>query len=261
MIFSSLFLFKLCVIPALIAVVSYAQKRWGHSIGGMIGGLPLVAGPISIFLAVEQGLPFARAAAPETAAALLGTSAYALTYMHLAQSRPWYFCWICGMGACLSVFYLQSLLQISPVFQIVLGILAMAINTIFISRIPPKPHIHPAGTSWDIPIRAVAVLIPLLLITGLAHIIGPKYSGMFSSFPVFWTVLFIMTQIQWGYDALITFFRGAVIGNYSMVVFTAAIAFIPVDNIPALYFIAIAVTAGTAYFFNRHKAFFLKMRV
>lgn len=253
-----IFFFKLLVTPLFVAFVAYVQKRWNHTVGGAVSGLPFFSAPISVFLAIEQGLPFARSAGASTLAALLGVSAYVMIYMTLAKSRPWYMCWLGGVAGCLAVFYMESLLDTPPAVKVALGILAMIINTLFIARMPLKKSAAAKGTKWDLPIRAVAALIPLLLITGLAHLIGPKYSGMFSSFPVFWTVLFISTQIQWGYDALVNFLRGAVLGNYGMPIFFSIIIFAPINNIAVLYLLATFVTALSAAFINRHKGFLMK---
>ena len=48
-------LFKLVLVPGLIALVTMAGRRFGPRVGGWLNALPLVAGPVLFFLALEQG--------------------------------------------------------------------------------------------------------------------------------------------------------------------------------------------------------------
>jgi hypothetical protein len=50
-----LLLIKLLLTPLLMFAVSWAARRWGPGIGGLLAGLPLTSGPISIYLFAEQG--------------------------------------------------------------------------------------------------------------------------------------------------------------------------------------------------------------
>jgi len=53
---------KLVLTPALIAVATLVGRRFGPSISGWLVGLPFTSGPVSLFLALEQGTTFAAAA-------------------------------------------------------------------------------------------------------------------------------------------------------------------------------------------------------
>ena len=51
-------LLKLVLVPGLIALVTLAGRRFGPRLGGRLNALPLVAGPVLFFLALEQGDAF-----------------------------------------------------------------------------------------------------------------------------------------------------------------------------------------------------------
>ena len=56
---------KLSLIPLVIWLATVAGRKWGHAVTGWITGLPLIAGPISIYLALDPGPDFAaRTATP-----------------------------------------------------------------------------------------------------------------------------------------------------------------------------------------------------
>ena len=58
-----LFLFKLIIIPVMIGSVTLAGRRLGSVVNGLLVGLPLTRGPISLILARQFGLEFAASAA------------------------------------------------------------------------------------------------------------------------------------------------------------------------------------------------------
>ena len=71
--------------------VSYTHldvyKRQG--LGGWIGGFPWVAGPISFFMAWEQGPSFAAATIPAALMGALGTFLFAYSYAVLSKRWSW----------------------------------------------------------------------------------------------------------------------------------------------------------------------------
>lgn len=51
-------LLKLTIVPIIILLITLAGRKWGSQIAGMLGGMPVVAGPIVVLLAVDQGVTF-----------------------------------------------------------------------------------------------------------------------------------------------------------------------------------------------------------
>ena len=56
-------LLKVLLVPSLIALVTLAGRRWGQRLAGWLGGFPIVAGPVLLVLAIENGNAFAAEAA------------------------------------------------------------------------------------------------------------------------------------------------------------------------------------------------------
>jgi len=81
-------LLKLLLVPGLVAAVTLAVRRWGPAVGGWLAGLPVVAGPVLVFYAIEQGDAFAAQAAHATLAGLIATSAFAATILVLYALQP-----------------------------------------------------------------------------------------------------------------------------------------------------------------------------
>ena len=84
-----LLIFKLTVTPILVGLASLAARRWGNTVAGLIAGLPLMTGPISVFLTVEQGAAFTVAATTGILIALTSIAFYGLAYTLIARFTPW----------------------------------------------------------------------------------------------------------------------------------------------------------------------------
>src|ERR687888_1512544 len=80
---------KIVITPALIAIATLAGRRWGPSISGWLVGLPFTSGPVSLFLAIEQGTPFAAAAASGSIAGAAAAALFAIVYAALARRASW----------------------------------------------------------------------------------------------------------------------------------------------------------------------------
>ena len=89
-------LFKLVLVPGLIALVTLAGRRFGPRVGGWLNALPLVAGPVLFLLALEQGDQFVARAALSTLAGLAAVAAFAVIYSWAATRRPWWVCVLIG---------------------------------------------------------------------------------------------------------------------------------------------------------------------
>ncbi|MBV8213367.1 MAG: hypothetical protein JOZ08_09100 [Verrucomicrobia bacterium] len=102
-------LIKLVLTPLLMLAVSWAARRWGRGIGGLLAGLPVASGPISIYLCAEQGADFAASAAGHSILSLTPVALFSLVYAVGAQRLSMPACLLSGFGVFLLVLYfLQS---------------------------------------------------------------------------------------------------------------------------------------------------------
>jgi hypothetical protein len=94
----TLLIVKATLTPLLIAAATLAARRWGHAVGGWIAGLPLTSGPVSVFLAVEQGAAFGARAACGTLLGLIAVACFCVAYARSAKRSGWVGPTILGLG-------------------------------------------------------------------------------------------------------------------------------------------------------------------
>ena len=212
-------LLKLLVVPGLVAVVTLAVRRWGPAVGGWLAGLPIVAGPVLVFYALEQGEAFAAQAAHATLAGLIATVAFAVTYALSSRRLPWYACMVIGWAVFAAT--VVSLYMLAPGLVVSLVVLIAAtivgrrlLNRVRFAepdleanghggRVPPK-----ADPPGDLPIRLGATAVLVLALTGLAAQLGPAWSGLLNAFPVLITIVAVFSHAQRGAVAVAAFLNG-----------------------------------------------------
>jgi hypothetical protein len=89
----------------------------------------------------------------------------------------------------------------------------------------PKAVIEPVRAPWwDLPLRIVIATAILVLITTAASLLGPKWSGLLSPFPVFTFVMVVFYAHQGGAAPAGRFVRGVVRGLFGYLAFFLVIS-------------------------------------
>lgn len=209
---------KLVLVPTFLLLLTIASKRWGPSVGGWLAGLPLVTGPILLFLSIEQGASFAAHAAAATLSAALAFVAFSWAYSHAAQRLPWMpsllIAWLAWGVAALAL----SSQPVSPQLACVLAIFSLSVvPRFFPHRLASLPL--RAVTPSELGCRMLAGAALTLAVTGLAATVGSAWSGLLAGFPVLGSVLAVFAHRGDGPTTATLLLRGMLTGLFSVVAF------------------------------------------
>jgi hypothetical protein len=204
---SVLLLLKVTLVPAFVAAASLAARRWGPRVGGWLAGFPMVAGPVLVFYAVEQGSAFAAGAALHTLLGVVSLAAFALVYAAVAVHLPWYAALPLGWAVFgVGTWALNAVtLPLGPAWAVALVALGVAYLSVRVA--PGTPNRGPAP-AWDLPVRVVAAGTIVVTLTYLARWLGPQLSGLLTPFPVATSVLVGFTHSQHGGQAARRLLKG-----------------------------------------------------
>lgn len=202
-------LLKLLLVPGIVAVVTLAVRRWGPTVGGWLAGLPVVAGPVLVFYALEQGAPFAARAANGTLTGLLATVAFVVAYAAASARLPWPPCVILGWTTFAAVIVVLRGTHLGLLSSFVAVVAVTFIGRRMLPRLPPAPAPAPGEhPRSDLPVRLVATATLVVTLTGLADQLGPDLSGLLNAFPVLTTIIAAFTHAQRGRAAMVDFLNG-----------------------------------------------------
>jgi uncharacterized membrane protein (GlpM family) len=215
---------KILLAPTFVMGASLAARRYGARIGGLVGGLPVVAGPILLVFALSHGRAFAADAAAGTLLGIVSLLAFIVVYARLATRARWAASLILGWGAFFAMTGALSTLTvgIDPALAVVLG--AVALTLLVLPRVQGERLSAVRLPAWDLPMRGLSALALVLALTALAGQLGAKLSGLLAPFPVIASVLAVFTHAQHGQQDLLRIMRGFVVGLVAYALFCFALA-------------------------------------
>jgi uncharacterized membrane protein (GlpM family) len=236
---------KLTLVPAIIYAVTLAGRRWGARVAGRLSAFPVVAGPILLFVAIEQGAGFAAAAGAGTVAAIAAFAAYSLVYSWLATRFAWQ---LSLVGAYVAYGVVAWLATQSTWSVWTHAVIDIAVLVACISAMPRDLPVQPPPRAmrFDLPLRMLCGAALVLLITWLAESLGPRAAGVLALFPVLGTVLTVFSHRAAGAAFVVVLLRGMLWGNFAMMGFCATLAVLLPRAPLALAFAGAILAALTA---------------
>jgi hypothetical protein len=220
----SLLAVKLLLAPGFVVGASLAARRFGSRIGGLIGGLPVVAGPILLVYALSHGRGFAAGAATGTLLGLVSLIAFVVVYAHLSGHVAWAVSMLAGWLAFAVATVVFSAFATSASGALAIAAAGLLVGLALLPRPGLEPREHSAPPPWDLPLRGVCALALVLTLTAVAGWLGPQLSGLLAPFPVITTVLATFTHAQRGSDELLRLLRGLMSGFVAFALFCFVLA-------------------------------------
>lgn len=215
---------RVLLAPAFVVLASLVARRFGVRIGGVVAGLPVIAGPILLVLALQHGSAFAGTAAAGVLLGTVGLSAFVLVYVATAR----WLSWPSAVAAAYTAFALAVVAMRSlsvgalPALIIACGSLVLTLGLL---PLPPSVDAAPlAPTRWDMPFRAACTAVAVVTVTAIATTLGPHLSGLVTSFPIITAVLSVFTHAHRGRDEAIRLLRGFTVGFFSYAAFCFVVA-------------------------------------
>ncbi len=212
-----LLILKLTIVPLFIGLITLVGRKWGSSVAGLIGAFPVVAGPIIIFIALEQGSEFAALTSISAISATACLLIFGLAYSWACIRLSWIFALLYALVAWLILALALAMTTPSLGIALLIAISSLIMTPLLLPRIkptaPPKTKLH------DLPWRMLVGALLTFSVTTLAGALGEVWSGILAVFPVIGLVLAVFTHTTLGPTHVTQVYRGMVKGLYSFVAF------------------------------------------
>jgi hypothetical protein len=221
---------KILLAPLCVVAVSLAGRRWGTAIAGVLGGLPVVAGPILLVLALVHGDSFGAEAAAGT---LLGLSALATFVVVYGRVSPFLgpaASVVCGWTGFLVAVAILDQIHPPPGLALAIAATSFAIGMRLLHAPPGEPGEIGELPWWDLPARGLAAMALVIALTAASGALGPNLSGLLAPFPIITSVLAAFTHLHGGPEQVKVLLRNFLIGFYGF----AAFCFVLAISLPSL---------------------------
>jgi hypothetical protein len=203
---------KMVLTAAFLLAATITAERAGPLIGGLVATLPISAGPVYIFLALDHDAHFIA----QSALGSFVTNAYnvifAVVYALLAQNHSLTVSFGVAMAIWIALAFAGTTVAWTVTSAIVLNIVVIAL-ALWISaplRHAPMPRVE---TRWyDLVLRASMVALLVGIVVTLSFHIGPTASGNLVVFPIVLSSIIIILHHRVGGPATAAVMANAVIG-------------------------------------------------
>jgi hypothetical protein len=244
---------KALLAPSFVVGASVTARRFGPWIGGVVGGLPVVAGPILLAYALAHGRVFAQHAAAGTLLGLLSLTAFVVVYGRLANRARWFVCMLCGWLAFAIGTLVLDGVAVPVGVALFLACVGFAIGLLLLPETSDDRTVIASPPAWDLPVRAACALALVLVLTTLSGWLGPQLSGLLAPFPIITTVLATFTHTQRGAGETVRLLRGMLSGfvAFALFCFTLTISLRAAGIASAFLFATAAALIGQAAMISR----------
>ena len=215
----AVFAVKALLAPAFVVGASLMARRFGPWLGGVVGGLPVVAGPIVLVYALIHGRSFAQHAAAGTMLGMLSLTAFVVVYGRLAGRARWSACMLAGWIAFALATLALDGVAIPAGVAFALDLAGFGLGLLLLPAALSDDAPPVSRSTWDLPLRAGCALVLVLILTTVSGRLGPQLSGLLAPFPVITTVLSTFTHTQRGAAETVRLLRGMLTGFVAFALF------------------------------------------
>jgi hypothetical protein len=215
---------KLLLAPLCVVAVSLAGRRWGVAVAGILGGLPVVAGPILVVLTLVHGRQFGAEAAAGTLLGLAALTLFVVVYGRVSERHGPALSVFAGWGAFLLGVAFLHLLHLPLGVSLIFVGAGFAVGLAFLPAPPVGPAVIATPPWWDLPGRALAALTLVVALTAASGALGPHLSGLLAPFPIVTSVLAVFTHAHGGFGQVRVLLRNFLVGFYGFATFCFVLA-------------------------------------
>jgi len=203
---------KMAVTAGFVVAATVTAERAGPVIGGMVATLPIGAGPVYVFLAMDHDPRFIAQSAIASLAINAANASLAIVYSLLAQKRSLTIS-LCGAFVIWTAFAL-GIRSINWTFLTAAAmngvVLALCIWSVSSLRHVRMRAFH---ARWsDMLLRAVMVAVLVGIVVTFSFRLGPRGSGLLAVFPVVLTSIALVMHPRMGGKAAAAVLANAPIG-------------------------------------------------
>lgn len=242
---------KLLLVPGAVWLASLAARRWGHTASGYLGGMPLIGGPITLFLVLDQGAAFGAQSALVTLAAIAGQAAHCVAFAHVGARWGWMAGLAAGWSCYAAIAFTLAALRFPPWVG-----LAWALGGLLLAwRLLPRARqatALPVIPRTELALRLTAAFALAAFIVWGAATFGPVVSGLLLSIPITGSIMPPFTLKLHGRDALWRLLRGFVAGLFGFTAFFFTVASaLPHWGVVGTFAVAIAAALAAVFAASR----------
>jgi hypothetical protein len=203
---------KMAITAGFLLAATVTAERFGPLVGGLVATLPISAGPVYVFLALDHDAHFIAQSALGSLVANSYNVVFALTYALLAQKRSLPVSLSGAFAAWLALTWTGHMVSWTLASAIVLNVVLIGLSYRLSAPLRHAPMPRVQRRWYDLLLRAGMVALLVGTVITLSFHIGPSASGSLAVFPIVLTSIMLILHRRVGGPATAAVIANAVIG-------------------------------------------------
>jgi hypothetical protein len=210
---------KIAGVALVVLLASQVSRRFGHVAGGLLAGMPMIAGPITGLLLTEVPAERVRSVCLATLVCQPALIAYLVTYAHAARRWPWPLCLALALGVFVAVGSALLQLHAPPWASMALAVAAPLAGARLMPAWRAAPAVAAGLPRSELFSRmAVAMVVATGVLWGASHLTA-GVAGLVLAAPITGIVLPSFTLPRHGAAATAALLAGFTRGQAGFVAF------------------------------------------
>jgi len=227
--FSMLIIVKISVTIAIVLALSLIAEHVSPRVAGLLAGYPLGAALALFFYGLEISPEFAAISAIYTILGLIAIQSFAyfyyITSLHVrkfiipASS-------VMAVSGYFLVAWLLHFLKLSTLCTTILSILSILLFVYLFRQIENRKIQKRIRLNFQVLcVRAFFAAAFIVVITGIAHLVGPRWAGLLSAFPTTFFPLLLIVHFTYSSEHAHTVIKNFPIGLGSIIAYGLSVSF------------------------------------
>jgi hypothetical protein len=249
---------KMAVTGLFVTLATVVAERLGPTVGALVATLPVSAGPVYVFLALDHDAAFISASAVASLALNAITAIYVTIYVLLAQRRTMWISVSLALAVWLPAALVLGSIQWTAWSAFILNLVVFTLCFFIVEPFIFVPMPSATRPWYDFVVRSGMVALLVAAVVMLSFRIGPTGSGVLAVFPVIYTSIMVILHHRVGGPATAAVLANAIPGlaGFGAALLTLHLAAVPLGTVAALSLALGVSVAWNAVLFatQRHRA-------
>lgn len=249
---------KMAVTGLFVTLATVVAERLGPTVGALVATLPVSAGPVYVFLALDHDAAFISASAVASLALNAITAIYVTIYVLLAQRRTMWISVSLALAVWLPAALVLGSIQWTAWSAFILNLVVFTLCFFIVEPFTFVPMPSATRPWYDFVVRSGMVALLVAAVVMLSFRIGPTGSGVLAVFPVIYTSIMVILHHRVGGPVTAAVLANAIPGlaGFGAALLTLHLAAVPLGTVAALSLALGVSVAWNAVLFatQRHRA-------
>lgn len=208
---------KMAVTGLFVTLATVVAERLGPTVGALVATLPVSAGPVYVFLALDHDAAFISASAVASLALNAITAIYVTIYVLLAQRRTMWISVSLALAVWLPAALVLGSIQWTAWSAFILNLVVFTLCFFIVEPFTFVPMPSATRPWYDFVVRSGMVALLVAAVVMLSFRIGPTGSGVLAVFPVIYTSIMVILHHRVGGPATAAVLANAIPGLAGLV--------------------------------------------